>query len=764
VNRIPWEVTDQYIRSGHRAASGNCRTITISVSKGIKAIYCEYESGWAIQSYLFSKDKWDLARAKAWFSSHKTESFHPDFQRIFSLFKKRYKDSATQKFFDFLTRNALNPEKRYHPSVQFQESFSWVRPLIQYYKKDKDARYWKILCLTANMSMNKNDYTDYTKMQKAAPTMNYRPVNINHDHTNWLPYPRTRMDFAVADELAVEGTLRVDNRDKWLQDRLDAGDFQQPSIEGRPIPKELGGGYHFTGLALLEKGVQLPGDPLTYIEPLFLNESLGKSTCKLINGKIICENKKEGMIELNLKEQVDVPTDPPLPKSCVCPECGTVEDNPKKHCEVLLCSKCQHQMKVNPRQNEPQPTGGQGHLPKAEEIEAEIEKIYNMIPKEALWDTAYKNDLPDSSFAVVLAGGKKNGDGKTVPRSLRKLPFKNAEGNIDRPHLAAALQAIKGARIGFVPPYASKAKPALCNAAKSLDMKSQVCGTAEKIEDEDPIFKAFNELFRDPLGRTGKAHPRFKTAVGTMKIQNKEPAINEQLLAEQVAHAKTQEKLIKTENELNDKTKEVGELTVKFQREIADLNEKLGAWETKDASFGEMQTAYSKLQDEYKKLLKEKLQIVDKNSELKHTVKSLTKAKEKHESTMIDFENDASKSKGIIEDLRGKLDKIRKENATSRQETRNEITNRARTQQENADLREKNAELAREISDLTEKRLAEAKQIQKLNADVIEARKKTEELTTVNEGLEKAKKNAVIRSKQTINEMKKAGYVRIKAA
>jgi len=114
--------------------------------------------------------------------------------------------------------------------------------------------------------------------------------------------------------------------------------------------------------------------------------------------------------------------------------------------------------------------------------------------------------------------------------------------------------------------------------------------------------------------------------------------------------------------------------------------------------------------------------------------------------------------------LREKLQKKRTEYATARQYTRNEISNRARTQQENADLREKNAEVAGEVSDLTEKRLEEAKRIQKLQSDVIEAHKKTEELTTINEGLEQAKKRAVIRSKQTINEMKKAGYVRIKTA
>ena len=58
---------------------------------------------------------------------------------------------------------------------------------------------------------------------------------------------------------------------------------------------------------------------------------------------------------------------------------------------------------------------------------------------EAKWDTAFMNDLPDSSFAVIMPGGEKDADGKTTPRSLRKLPYKDASGKVDLPHLRNAL-------------------------------------------------------------------------------------------------------------------------------------------------------------------------------------------------------------------------------------------------------------------------------------------------------------------------------------
>lgn len=71
----PWEETEENIRSGHKEASEKCRTIEISESEGIKAIYCKYGEKWDIQSYLFSKEKgWTLEKAKSWFSEHKDYS------------------------------------------------------------------------------------------------------------------------------------------------------------------------------------------------------------------------------------------------------------------------------------------------------------------------------------------------------------------------------------------------------------------------------------------------------------------------------------------------------------------------------------------------------------------------------------------------------------------------------------------------------------------------------------------------------------------
>lgn len=61
---------------------------------------------------------------------------------------------------------------------------------------------------------------------------------------------------------------------------------------------------------------------------------------------------------------------------------------------------------------------------------------------KAVWTGAYMDSLPDSSFLYVEPGGTKDSDGKTVPRSKRHFPVKDADGKIDLPHLRNALARI----------------------------------------------------------------------------------------------------------------------------------------------------------------------------------------------------------------------------------------------------------------------------------------------------------------------------------
>jgi len=67
--------------------------------------------------------------------------------------------------------------------------------------------------------------------------------------------------------------------------------------------------------------------------------------------------------------------------------------------------------------------------------------------ESAVWTTKYKNDLPDSAFMYIEPGGKKDGEGKTTPRSLRHFPYKDMNGKVDVIHLRNAIARIPQAKI-----------------------------------------------------------------------------------------------------------------------------------------------------------------------------------------------------------------------------------------------------------------------------------------------------------------------------
>jgi len=66
---------------------------------------------------------------------------------------------------------------------------------------------------------------------------------------------------------------------------------------------------------------------------------------------------------------------------------------------------------------------------------------------KAKWTRAYINDLPDSAFLYIEPGGKKDEEGKTVPRSLRHFPYKDKNGKVDLPHLRNAIARIPQSKL-----------------------------------------------------------------------------------------------------------------------------------------------------------------------------------------------------------------------------------------------------------------------------------------------------------------------------
>jgi phage head maturation protease len=93
------------------------------------------------------------------------------------------------------------------------------------------------------------------------------------------------------------------------------------------------------------------------------------------------------------------------------------------------------------------------------------------------------NDLPDSDFAYIEPGGKKDSSGKTVPRSLRHFPVHDAAHV--RNALARAPQS----------PFGDKAMPKIKAAAKRLGVDvssdSDSKASASRAEQRPDLFRSY---------------------------------------------------------------------------------------------------------------------------------------------------------------------------------------------------------------------------------------------------------------------------------
>ncbi|KLU66311.1 hypothetical protein DEAC_c17100 [Desulfosporosinus acididurans] len=114
-----------------------------------------------------------------------------------------------------------------------------------------------------------------------------------------------------------------------------------------------------------------------------------------------------------------------------------------------------------------------------------------------LWSKEYVDKLPDSSFAHISPGGKKDSEGKTTPRSLRHLPYKDSDGKPNEAHVKDALARLDQTQI----PASAKEEAfgKLKGAAKELGVGVD---TTRKFSDMRPM--------KIPVGRIGEwKHPKY---------------------------------------------------------------------------------------------------------------------------------------------------------------------------------------------------------------------------------------------------------------
>lgn len=81
------------------------------------------------------------------------------------------------------------------------------------------------------------------------------------------------------------------------------------------------------------------------------------------------------------------------------------------------------------------------------DVVVEFDDTELAVAEKAQWSRAYINDLPDGAFLHIEPGGRKDDEGKTVPRTLRHFPVRDEEGKLDVPHLRNAVSRIPQSKV-----------------------------------------------------------------------------------------------------------------------------------------------------------------------------------------------------------------------------------------------------------------------------------------------------------------------------
>lgn len=149
---------------------------------------------------------------------------------------------------------------------------------------------WHIEAIHVTITGNKRKYTE-DELKLGARSLSFRPLNINHDESLWLPYNpfkvhdetdnRTLALSFVPKDRGVVGKIQIADED--VNAMIERGDINRLSIEQVSVEGEDCGcsmlegcfceqnGVTFTGIALLTSNVA-PGDPETKISAESVDE------------------------------------------------------------------------------------------------------------------------------------------------------------------------------------------------------------------------------------------------------------------------------------------------------------------------------------------------------------------------------------------------------------------------------------------------------------------------------------------------------------
>jgi hypothetical protein len=442
---MPWDDSGDYIRSGHRSPDDfekdSFRTITISAEEGIKAVIGKPKGKdtTEVQSYLFDKSKdWTVDKAKAWFEKHKGEALHSH-SLLFDL--------------KFLTEKA-------DPNASI---FPWSMPARYYIKPGRMLIYGT--ALTAGKT-RKGDVFNCEELRRGARSLIGGPIEV-FEHTwdvgesRWLPFPEN----AVLDGEEVDGKLEyiAGVSESRVQQLIREGVIDQVSVNAicRHVPADEPGqcnGMILNGFCLLHKD-SLAASPGTSVKVW----NCLRADARRLEGDKPPESEVKNMSQIKNEgntSQAAQNAKPPDPNASATPDpanapsqksqqisgTGPVAGVPEPSIEdrVKTLESDFHAFTEMVSRQFTEVFAKLDTLIQLKSAVATSSPSNTSVPKTAAeWDTKYINDLPNDCFAFIEDGGQKDDQGKTVPRSLRHLPFKGADGKIDHDHLVNALARVK---------------------------------------------------------------------------------------------------------------------------------------------------------------------------------------------------------------------------------------------------------------------------------------------------------------------------------
>lgn len=157
----------------------------------------------------------------------------------------------------------------------------------------------------------------------------------------------------------------------------------------------------------------------------------------------------------------------------------------------------------------------------------------------AEWDAKYINDLPDGSFAYIAPGGEKDEEGRTVPRSLRYLPYKNMQGEIDLPHLRNALARLP--QTSLSPEAKAKARAILVKAAQEAGVGEYEEPTGKIVQIEKEEQGLDEKALREMLAIDDKASLEDAVKAIKAKVKTADDAVKQAIEAKEAAEKRANE-------------------------------------------------------------------------------------------------------------------------------------------------------------------------------------------------------------------------------